>query len=196
MSTFVPRTRVQFDYENFQGFLDPSRDCHEELVASNFQFPTNALFHELRGSREFKSLYSLTDKSFEVDGRIIPSMYQIYMHSVDETEAALKLVGTLANWRKLMDCPWFLNGHPAVNGHEGLAQWRLDMKARDEMNIKRLLMEEANSGNVTAMKTLFGDAPKPTSKGKSKQQTKGELSVVTPLTDLSVFEGFKKSQEG
>lgn len=114
------------------------------------------------------------------------SVYEIYMASTDEYEAALTIVGNMVHWEKLCTLDWFMNGLPERN-IRGLKQWRDDMKKRDASLGKKKLLEQAEQGNVTAAKFLYEDSSKG-SKGRP------EKKVATPssssVTDL--FKGAKK----
>ena len=138
------------DYKGYQG-ADTAEICND-LRASNGVQLTEALFEEViqpASRKKFIPLYSL--KEYENKGK--PSAYQIYIHSVDETDAALKLVGSMSHWRKLCSLEWFIKGRPEA-GFDGLAKWRMDMAARDRMSAKKALMIEAEGGNVSAARAL------------------------------------------
>lgn len=142
-------------YKLYTGFLDCDGELiRDKLRGSNGVQLTEALFEETCASARakcptFQALYSLREYP-TVD---IPSAYQIYIHAVDETEAALKLVGSLAHWKKLCSLKWFLTGRKDV-GFEGLIQWRQDMWERDRSAAKKVLIRLATEGNVTAARTL------------------------------------------
>ncbi len=142
-------------YKSYTGFSQSSsEDIRQKLRGSNGVQLTEALFEETCISArnkdpEFKALYSL--KEYPLSNT--PSAYQIYINSVDETEAAIKLVGSLSHWRKLCSLKWFLTGRKDV-GFEGLLQWRQDMWERDRSSAKKVLIKLASEGNVTAARTL------------------------------------------
>jgi hypothetical protein len=165
------------DYEGFKNSSDLS-----ELRDSRGVQRTESLFVEVSQTKDkYEPLYSL--KSWNSRG--YPSAYLIYMGCVDETEAALKLVGSLSHWRKLCKLRWFLKGRPE-HGFEGLESWRQDMADRDASEAKRVILQECRNGNVTAARALDKLAkdssksiPKPTT---SKKEEK-EDSVITNLLD-------------
>ena len=145
------------NYEAYQGFKDPEAD-RSVLLDARMARKTETLFLESisQASKEkYDPLYTLREQ--DKDGK--PSAYQIYMHSIDETDAALKLVGSLGHWRRLCGLKWFMEGAEQM-GHEGLLQWREDMKARDVSTAKRQLMDQAAGGNVNAAKKLMDEANK------------------------------------
>lgn len=142
-------------YQSYTGFLNSDVDeIRTKLRGSNGVQLTEALFEETCTSARtkdpsFQALYSL--KEYPTTNTL--SAYQIYIHSVDETEAALKLVGSLSHWKKLCNLKWFLTGRRDV-GFEGLLQWRQDMWERDRSSAKKVLMKLASEGNVTAARAL------------------------------------------
>ena len=66
-------------------------------------------------------IYSMRDTEYNE----LPSAYLIYMHSIDEYDAATKLVGSLKHWRKLLAATWFMEGNP-LKGFEGLKGPRVE----------------------------------------------------------------------
>jgi hypothetical protein len=101
------------------------------------------------------------------------SFYEVYMNSVDEYDAAIKLVKNIVHWKKLCSLDWFMEGFPEIN-ISGLRAWREDMKARDASSAKRTLMEQNNEGNVNAAKALRDIANGKDKKAEPKvQDSKG-----------------------
>lgn len=139
------------NYALFEGFKDPEADQSDLLDVRGVR-KTETLFLEsisTASKANYEPLYTLREQ--EKQGK--PSAYQIYMHSIDEADAALKLVGSLAHWRKLLTLKWFREGSEAM-GHEGIEQWREDMRARDATRAKEVLLRLAREGNVTAANSL------------------------------------------
>ena len=170
-----------FDYKNYRGFLDPEADMLQLRDSRNVR-KTETLFEETitKSSRErYEPLYSLKEQ--EKRGK--PSAYKIYINSTDETEAALKLVGSLAHWRRLCGLQWFFLGDEAMQ-HEGLVQWRKDMEARDRMVAKKQLQKMAEEGSVPAAKKLLDEAGGEGKRGrpaKTKGKAKEKDSKVSSL---------------
>lgn len=136
-------------YTNFEGFRDITSD-KTDLRDVRGHPRTKSLFIDHKPDTSLnETFYTLRD--YEREG--YPSAYIIYMTSVDEAEAAMKLVGSMAHWEKLCKRRWFTQGLSSV-GHRGLESWRRDMAARDETSAKRSLIQEAELGNVTAAKAL------------------------------------------
>lgn len=136
------------NYKEYRGFLDPESDRSLIQTDNNINL-TAALFLE---TADDKSTAMYTLREFEYNG--YPSAYLIYMNSADEYEAAMKLVGSMRHWEKLCGSKWFMEGK-GVATHRGLEAWRLDMVLRDQSNAKRLLIEQAEQGSVTAQRILF-----------------------------------------
>jgi len=155
------------------------------MYDDNGRFLVRAIFWELSNPERrtnLKPLYTL--KVEPCNG--LPSAYQIYMESVDEYEAAIKLVGNIKNWRLLCNSSWFVTGWKE-HGHEGLTQWRKDMEARDKSRAKAMLMEKAEGGNVAAMTKLYNITPK-----KADNRLKKELAAVTPSNISEIAERMNK----
>lgn len=151
-------------------FNDPKADT-TILVDVRGVRRTETLFAETitaSSAERYEPIYTLREQ--DKDG--LPSAYRIYMESIDEADAALKLVGSYSHWRKLCGLKWFMEGRPEV-GFEGLNQWREDMRARDATAAKLALMTLAQSGNVTAANTLLKESTKG-SVGRPKKSTEKE----------------------
>ena len=140
---------MQHNYEQLQGFLDPEWD-RSRLVGYDNRMLTAALFVDVDKNHEsrYEPVWCMSDT--EVNG--LPSAYHVYMNSADEYEAAMKLVGSLRHWRRLLEAPWFMNGG---TGYEGLHQWREDMMLRDFSVAKGVVLSEAKSGDPVSAKKLL-----------------------------------------
>ena len=139
-----------------------------------------ALFWEMSTTSRRKSippLYTLKVQS----AHGLPSMYSIYMDSVDEYDAAMKVVGTMKAWRSLCEARWFRIGCKE-HGHEGLIQWRKDMEARDKSTAKKQLQEKADAGNVAAMTKIYNMNPKGLDKRLKKKLPDITPSKVSDIT--------------
>jgi hypothetical protein len=144
-----------------------------QFKADNGKYKTQSLFREFNQN---DAPYCLApDDKPEVNCK---SLYQMYMASVDEFDCAMKALGSMAHWRKLTSCEWFM---------KHLRDWRLDMKARDESLAKQQLQMQAEDGNVTAQKTLFESSKKGTAKTAGRPQKKDDVK-----SDSSVVDIFKK----
>jgi len=157
------------NYATYQGFLDPEAD--DSVLLSRYHKPlTAALFIERADiwkdpskeeESEHQSLYTLDERGKEG----LPSAYQIYMHSSDEYEAAMKIVGSLYHWSALMEKPWFM---------ERLVEWRKHMALRDYSVAKRVVLKDAKNGDGPAARKIMDSAnkvlnPAPVKKIKGKE---------------------------
>ena len=146
------------NYVEYQGFLDPDEDT--SVLVSKYNKPlTSALFIDrtawadvtdqriANGELEDRNLYTLKER--EVDG--YPSAYQIYMHSSDEYEAAMKLVGSLYHWTALMEKDWFM---------KELKEWRKHMALRDYSTAKSVVLKDAKNGDGPAARKIMDAANK------------------------------------
>lgn len=165
------------DYAHYRGFLDPAMD-RSLLIDARGARKTETLFVESITNRAkeagYEAIYSLRET--EKDGK--PSAYLIYMNSVDETDAALKLVGSLAHWRRLCGLKWFVEGSE-VMGHEGLVQWREDMKMRDASLAKDKLIQATKAGSVPAATQLLKESTKKSVGRPGKQKDERNEKVLS-----------------
>lgn len=125
-------------------------------------------------AKNYKPLYSLRD----YNNKGYPSAYNIYMDSVDERDAAIQLVGSMAHWRKLCTLRWFIEGRPECQ-FEGLLQWREDMKDRDASEARRVLIRQMKEDNVTAAKAVLAESKSKRITSKKKVKTTESDSNVT-----------------
>lgn len=140
------------------------------MYDDNGRFLSRAIFWELsppERREKFPPLYMLGVRP----NHGLPSAYQIYMESIDEYDAAIKLVGNMKNWRTLCNASWFMDGDARV-GHEGLKNWRLDMEARDKSLAKRQLQVKAEEGSVQAMVKVYNISPADARKLKKEKVKK------------------------
>ena len=140
-------------YVTYDGFQDPETD-RDILLDTRGAMKTQQLFIDVNVASEVEPLYTMRDR----DHKGYISAYQIYMHSTDETEAALKLVGSLKHWRKLCDLDWFVNGHKQ-RGFEGLNQWREDMVARDRTRARKALLKLSDVNSAAAKQVALTPDP-------------------------------------
>lgn len=106
------------------------------------------------------------------------------MSSIDERDAALKIVGSMSHWRKLCNLNWFMVGRVECQ-FEGLTQWRLDMAARDATEARRVLQEQMKDNNVTAARAVLAETKKTKQvvSVKSKSSTSDNDSNITNFLD-------------
>lgn len=143
------------EYTDYIGFQPPSVDRSILTDAQGRMRKANLFLETHDGSKKYDPLYSLRD--YERKG--LPSAYLIYMTSIDEFDAATKIVGSLRHWRKLLATPWFMDG-VVDKGFEGLEQWREDMCARDASTGKGALIKQVKKGDTSAARKII-DMAKP-----------------------------------
>lgn len=161
-------------------------DCKQQRVklkVGQNNDATQALFYEFPTGKN--ATYTLKNDDVMYKDQLRVSAYQVYMHSVDEYDAAIKLVGSMKHWRKLCDLKWFMEGMPE-HSFEGLESWREDMALRDASLAKKQLQESAMSGNVNAQKILYGSTEKKPKVNKeetpeSKKKTADVLGIVESI---------------
>lgn len=141
------------NYKDYQGFKEVApQEARQVLRANNGVQITEALFVETiqrAASEKIEPLYTL--KEYDHKGK--PSAYQIYISSIDEADAAMRLVGGMSHWKKLCKLKWFVRGRKEI-GFDGLDQWREDMKSRDRTLAKSIVLKQVQEGNVAAARTL------------------------------------------
>lgn len=166
------------NYRTFKGFKDPDKDRSILLDARGAR-RTETLFQESITTRArnsgYEPLYTLGEH--EKDG--LPSAYQIYMNSIDEADAAIKLVGSMHHWRRLVGLRWFFEGSASL-GHEGLVRWREDMMSRDATRCKEQLMYAAEEGKVPAIVALLRDMKEAKA---ALEETLAKLESGTEVTE-------------
>jgi hypothetical protein len=168
------------DYTEYKGFLDPAAD-RSVLFDNSNRLRTRSLFVEtIDWSQEKKGvepLYSLTE--YEREGK--PSAYQIFIHCVSEYEAAMKLVGSLRHWRKLLALKWFVEGVEGIAMSEGLGVWRKDMAHRDASIAKGVLFKGAGKNDTSSARKLLdmaGEVIEPAPKrGPGRPPTKADKAA-------------------
>lgn len=157
-------------------------------------FRTDNLFVEKKKDAKYPFVYTLAEVSKEIDGVVYPSVYEIYMDSVDEYDAAMRIVGSVAHWNKLCGCKWFMQGWPGYPAHRGLQAWREDMKSRDLSLAKSVLMDAAKKGSHAAAKTL-SDVVKQEhghTKGRPKTEDIAREAAKVAEADVAMQEDIKR----
>ena len=170
------------DYENFQGFLNPSKD-KSVLRSRNNQCLTAAIFLERTlwsmeqrikdGTWDHSPLYTLGEWGRE--GCV--SAYQIFIHSLDEYEAAMKIVGSMYHWESLCQKKWFT---------KHLVVWRKHLAMKDLSLAKKTILIDVQNGDGPSakkimdlsLKVLQSEEPKtkPKKSGKKDMQSPAEAS--------------------
>lgn len=142
----------KYDYTTYKGFMDPDKDKSILKDVRNVQRTENLFIEMNRRTAKYPSLYTLQED--ERDG--LPSAFQIYMHSADETEAALKIVGSIKHWDKLCNLIWFNKGS-YTGSFEGMDKWREYMVKRDLSKAKKVLLTNAAKGDTAAARKILDE---------------------------------------
>ena len=157
----------------------------KELVWTEYPHHNAPFLFDARGHRRTGSLFMettqdkqrepvLTLKDYDHEG--LRSIYQLYMASADEYDAAIRIVGSMAHWRKLMSASWFITGNPEKN-ITGLESWRKDMQARDASAALKVIHERVKAGDRQASQFLLSYATKGVTAGMV-QATKKEVKTA------------------
>lgn len=185
------------DYDEWDGVEDldeePVRETLKETLLPRTQYnmpipdrftkTTKALFFEYRYQTTVtdKAPYTLKYQDFiDADGHMYKSMYQMYMNCDSEYEAAIKILGSFPHWKKLKRCSWF---------HDHIERWEDERNIRDEAIARSILVKLAETGNVTAARTLFANSKSTKKmgrppKGGSRQESDG-LSELDQMFERS-----------
>lgn len=139
---------------------------------------TGSLFAEMSQDRNRTPIFTLKD----YDNNGLVSLYQLYMESADEYDAAMRSVGSMTHWRKLMSSRWFMSGDPDKN-FTGLESWRKDMQARDASRAKAVLVQKVSEGDRQAAQFLM------------TYSTKGEFAGLQQSTKAGP-KGVKETRRG
>lgn len=157
-------------YDTYEGFQKEDADL-SILMDGQGRHRTASLFLEsispnLKDRADLAPIYTLRNRDYNN----LPSAYLIYMASVDEFDAAMKIVGSMSHWRKLISTKWFMDGG---QGFEGLTVWREDMALRDRSIAKRELIKSAGKGDTSSARKLFDlAAPEGDKKSVGRPSTK------------------------
>lgn len=145
------------------GYADP-----KQFRTKNGHFAPAAIFLEAPSRTEhMEPFYTLQE--FDDEERDLPSAYQIFMDSIDEYEAAMRIVGSTRFWDRLCRSSWFMKPTPTnpVPGFDGILSWRQDKLAMQQNKVRRILLDKAEEGDVAAARKIFDECKPNTGKGAS-----------------------------
>lgn len=117
--------------------------------ASNGVYFTKQLFLETAPSETRDLvLYTLKDSDHTLDGRSYPSLRRLYLDTADESEYlfAQKYFDGWPHFRKLLNCPWFV---------DYLSEWREELRVRQMAESFATIKAKARSGDVATAKYLL-----------------------------------------
>lgn len=163
------------------------RTMNLDLKSSNGIQKTQGLFVEF-GEKD--APYTLKNYDFTKEGREYISFSKVYSEAVDEYDAAMRLVGSMKHWNKLLTLKWFVEGEEQF-GFEGVKVLREQMEQRDRSTAKAQLMMAASGGSVPAMKVLFDNAEIKTKgagrprKNESNKEDQDVASVITAFRKIN-----------
>jgi hypothetical protein len=98
-----------------------------------------------------------------------------YVAAASEYEAALSILGSWDHWKALKKCKWFI---------PTLESWEAERCLREETEAKKILIEEAENGNVTAAKAIY-DQGKQSKRGRPSKAEKAK--VLTKEQEMDEF---------
>lgn len=140
------------------------------LEANGF-YRTDSLFVERIAKRHKNQgttpVYCLNERQSVKD---CPQLYSIFMESADEYDFAIKAFGSKGHLDKLKEVKWFTEGWQGCVTFRGYNAWLEDMKERDASIGKKVLIEKAQDGDVTAAKKLIDMHKQAASKGRPKKE--------------------------
>lgn len=161
------------------------RETKAKLMGSTNVRLTQGLFIEFQNAED-TAPYTFKEIDNHKNGRTYVSFSSVYLDSVDEYEAAMRLVGSWKHWNKLLQLKWFVEGLPQFNW-EGIESLRATMNARDRSLARGKLLEATEQGNVTAAKALLeGKELK-----KAGRPQKGEQSEEFNTNIVGLFDKAK-----
>lgn len=120
-------------------------EVYQQFIPDRGNWAGQSMFLEFpqHGKNEYPTLWTVKD--FEVNGH--PSAYKVYMESVDEYDAGIKIAGSILNWQVLArESGWFYKEH--------LSEWREHMAMRDASLAKKKIIENTKQGQTTAANSL------------------------------------------
>lgn len=99
-----------------------------------------------------------------------PSLYEIYMDSATEYEAAMRSLGSWRHWQKLCDSSFF---------QKYIERWREERKVSEEAFAREvLLLSIVEDGNISAAKTILDDHKKKGAGRPTTEAVTGELRAA------------------
>lgn len=157
----------------------PTQEDWDLLYSANGQFMFRQMFLELSTPLTRKNHPPIFTLKPRPHGGL-PSAYEVYMTSIDEYDAATKLVPHMKAWDALLKTTWWVDGCPQHN-FEGIAEWRRHMKARDVSQAKQALQEKVLSGDVTAAKAILAESRVKAPVGRKSKKNPVEEATISRI---------------
>ena len=109
--------------------------------------PFHGIFREIQLSGQYtkeekEPLYTILEEDDD-----LPSAHRIYMESMNEYDAAMKLVPTWTYWNTMLK-------HSVRIRHQ-VESWREEKLLRDQARAKAMLWAQAEKGNISAQRVLY-----------------------------------------
>ena len=121
----------------------------------------------------------------------LPSAYMIYMLSESEYEAAIKLVGSWTIWERYCKNKYFMQGPARSTNWSGLEKWREEKVIQQEAKARAQLVEQAEGGNVQAIKALF-EEHKVSKRGRPSKAEVDKAAKIAAEKDKKVKDDLKR----
>lgn len=156
-------------------------------LESNGQYRTDSLFVERIAKRHRNAghspVYCLSERQ---DHKDCPRLYKVFIDSADEYDFAMKAFGSKGHLDRLKNVKWFMEGWQGCMTFRGYQAWLDDMEERDASIGKKVLIEKAQDGDVTAAKKLIDMHKRTASKGRPKKEdiTREAKKAAEEKTDI------------
>ena len=143
---------------------------------------TKALFYEQSWINSSDYIYTLKDKDYEVDGKVLPSLYLLYMEECikdpSEYSFASKHFDGWEHWLMVRDATWFYKPY--------YQKWKseLEVRIRSLALISLIKESKVQSKNSMAINRLLLEGQWDPSQTKTKRgrPTKDEIEKVARET--------------
>jgi len=140
-------------------------------LEANGLYRTDSLFVERIAKRHkdkgTKPVYCLSERASKKD---CPTLYSIFIEAADEYDFAIQAFGSKAHLDFLKNIKWFTEGWAGCVSYRGYEAWLEDMQDRDASIGKKVLIERARDGDVTAAKKLVDMNKATSTRGRPKKE--------------------------
>jgi len=144
---------------------------YEKLIGDGGHYKTKGIFYEYKAlTKSDYCPFNLKERDLK-NGSI--SMYRIYMSCDTEYDAAKILLNSWKHWEILCDAPFF---RPFIE------KWREEREIRDASMARKILLAEAEEGNVTAAKAVYDQATKRKAGRPSKAEVEGHKRKMAAVS--------------
>lgn len=157
---------MHFDYSGWKP--SPPRG----IRGGNSNYLLGSLFYDQTWQEDL-AVYVMGAEAYQTpNGKWLPSAYQILLHSSDEYDAMIKLVGNLEQWDRLKDLEWF---------SKWLERGLREQEARVTSKIRQAMLAKALDGDSASARTVLAidkeKSKKPVGRpvGKANADTKDKV---------------------